>query len=386
MPSGLQTDDEPTDEPKAQELEEKNDDTSVDDDWLAVPQNSPIPSSGRSLLKDLQCRPGNYLCGDCGGDETSWVSKDCGILLCQRCAGIHRGLGTHISKVRSIDLDDWTIEAAQEFLAKGGNDMVNEVLEGRVHKISPIVDTGLLTKFIQMKYSHQYESKEWTVNERVMIFSNSKNHWYSGVISKVNNGRITCVFLSDNAQGAWDCCTKTLPASSRDAKFIQPSDTWKVGATIGIFIRSKQMWLRGGIQRYNVEEDYYEVKLKIGHDTIIKRLPKNSYFLRHVTPSSGAHASFSERVKKGWAKRVKKYRSKFAYTMKNPLARGRNVISQEDAELCFQVLTQWIEAEQLFAIKPEKLSKIINHFHGTDKWMKPEMRRKIEEKIKKYTL
>jgi len=72
--------------------------------------------------------------------------------------------------------------------------------------------------------------------------------------------------------------------------------------------------------------------------------------------------------------------------MKNPLSRGSNVISQEDAELCFKVLTQWIEAEHLFAVKPEKLAKIIRQYHGTDKWMKPAMRRKINEKISKYTL
>ena len=31
-----------------------------------------------------------------------------GVFLCIRCSGIHRGMGTHISKVKSIDLDAWT--------------------------------------------------------------------------------------------------------------------------------------------------------------------------------------------------------------------------------------------------------------------------------------
>ena len=33
------------------------------------------------------------------------------LFLCIRCVGIHRGLGTHISKPRSVDLDRWTPEA-----------------------------------------------------------------------------------------------------------------------------------------------------------------------------------------------------------------------------------------------------------------------------------
>jgi hypothetical protein len=33
-----------------------------------------------------------------------------GVFLCIRCSGIHRGMGTHISKVKSVDLDVWTPE------------------------------------------------------------------------------------------------------------------------------------------------------------------------------------------------------------------------------------------------------------------------------------
>ena len=32
------------------------------------------------------------------------------MFLCIRCAGIHRNLGVHISRVKSVNLDSWTTE------------------------------------------------------------------------------------------------------------------------------------------------------------------------------------------------------------------------------------------------------------------------------------
>lgn len=39
-----------------------------------------------------------------------WASWNLGVFLCIRCAGIHRNLGVHISKVKSVNLDSWTPE------------------------------------------------------------------------------------------------------------------------------------------------------------------------------------------------------------------------------------------------------------------------------------
>jgi hypothetical protein len=42
----------------------------------------------------------------CAG--TRWASWNIGVFLCIRCGGLHRSLGTHISKVKSVTLDKWT--------------------------------------------------------------------------------------------------------------------------------------------------------------------------------------------------------------------------------------------------------------------------------------
>ncbi|XP_028096433.1 ADP-ribosylation factor GTPase-activating protein AGD4-like isoform X1 [Camellia sinensis] len=49
--------------------------------------------------------PGNDICVECGAPEPDWASLNLGILMCIECSGVHRNLGVHISKVRSITLD-----------------------------------------------------------------------------------------------------------------------------------------------------------------------------------------------------------------------------------------------------------------------------------------
>ncbi|KAH9329287.1 hypothetical protein KI387_001395 [Taxus chinensis] len=58
-----------------------------------------------SPLELLRKVPGNDVCADCGSSEPDWASLNLGVLLCIECSGVHRNLGVHISKVRSLTLD-----------------------------------------------------------------------------------------------------------------------------------------------------------------------------------------------------------------------------------------------------------------------------------------
>lgn len=65
-------------------------------------------------------QPGNDICADCRSRNPRWASHNLGIFICVNCASIHRKLGTHITKVKSITLDAWTKEQV-EVMKQNGN-------------------------------------------------------------------------------------------------------------------------------------------------------------------------------------------------------------------------------------------------------------------------
>ncbi|VAI74486.1 unnamed protein product [Triticum turgidum subsp. durum] len=73
---------------------------------------------------------GNTICADCGAAEPDWASLNLGALLCIECSGVHRNLGVHISKVRSLTLDVRVWEPSVINLFQSlGNMFVNRVWE-----------------------------------------------------------------------------------------------------------------------------------------------------------------------------------------------------------------------------------------------------------------
>ncbi|KAF2789260.1 ArfGap-domain-containing protein [Melanomma pulvis-pyrius CBS 109.77] len=113
---------------------------------------------GRLLQLVRDADAGNKYCADCGSEsKVDWVSINLGIVICIECSGIHRSLGTHISKVRSLTLDtnSFTPDII-EILLKVGNRVSNMVWESkseRMTKPSPTSTREQRLHFITLKYA-----------------------------------------------------------------------------------------------------------------------------------------------------------------------------------------------------------------------------------------
>lgn len=85
-------------------------------------------------LNEILLREGNTTCFDCGSENPKWASLNNGIILCLKCAGIHRSFGLQISTIRSVQIDSWN-EKQIKYLSKGGNNRFKNYLSE--YKIEP---------------------------------------------------------------------------------------------------------------------------------------------------------------------------------------------------------------------------------------------------------
>ncbi|NXG25536.1 SMAP2 protein, partial [Grallaria varia] len=82
----------------------------------------------QAVLAGLLAEDDNKFCADCQAKGPRWASWNIGVFICIHCAGIHRNLGVHISRVKSVNLDQWTQEQIQ-CVQEMGNGKANRLYE-----------------------------------------------------------------------------------------------------------------------------------------------------------------------------------------------------------------------------------------------------------------
>lgn len=113
--------------------------------------------ANKAKLLSMAKQHGNKECADCSSRSVKWACFNHGTFVCIKCSGIHRSLGRHISKVKSLTLDKWT---AEEMAGMRGNIAANSEylynLPDGLDKPDENDDTGR-RKWIERKYVKQ----EW---------------------------------------------------------------------------------------------------------------------------------------------------------------------------------------------------------------------------------
>ncbi|KAF7125800.1 hypothetical protein CNMCM5793_002093 [Aspergillus hiratsukae] len=116
-------------------------------------------AQNQQIIKNLLKIESNKICADCKRNKhPRWASWNLGIFICIRCSGIHRGMGTHISRVKSVDLDSWTDEQLQSVI-RWGNARANKYWEAKLAS-GHVPSEAKIENFIRTKY----ESKRWVMD------------------------------------------------------------------------------------------------------------------------------------------------------------------------------------------------------------------------------
>jgi len=126
----------------------------------------PKPSDkNQKILEELLKHPENRNCADCGTPGPRWASLNLGVFICTRCAGIHRKMGVHISRVKSVSQDVWQNDQV-ETMRLLGNKKSKEKYEWKV-QTPHLLNDAQVEDWVRKKYEYkQYLRPEGAKSEK----------------------------------------------------------------------------------------------------------------------------------------------------------------------------------------------------------------------------
>ncbi|CAF0838528.1 unnamed protein product [Adineta ricciae] len=131
---------------------------------------------------------GNGFCADCEQLNPTWASLNLGALICMDCASLHRNLGTHLTRVRSLELDEWPPELVQ-VMRSIGNKLSNSVWEANIKnrvKPQPNASSSERERWIRDKYEQKLFLPALTMTaplaRQSMLDAINKNDLYTVIL------------------------------------------------------------------------------------------------------------------------------------------------------------------------------------------------------------
>lgn len=155
----------------------------------------------KQLIDIVNSRGNDNKCGECGSAYPTWASWNLGVLLCGRCASLHRKvLPNDVSKVKSLTLDQWSSEQV-DCLKRIGNKKAKKKWNPKRYPFPhDDDDDGPIEEFLKDKYilgrfrDDNFDAVEY----------DDKNSKYSsdGASTPVNGGRLRSRLNSMRPKGS----------------------------------------------------------------------------------------------------------------------------------------------------------------------------------------
>jgi Putative GTPase activating protein for Arf len=199
--------------------------------------------SATDTFRELQTDKLNFQCVDCGRNAAQWASVNHGIFICLECSGQHRGLGVHISFVRSITMDSWS-QIQLNFMRTGGNRRFKNFIES--YNFEPGVS-------IQKKY-----------------YSKAAEYYRELLKSEVENRKLT--YPPPSAWDGIESCMKIPESRPKDTERpITNSSSWWGGARsmFGSALEKAGEWANSAAE--TVKETKIIESLKQGASSVIEK-------------------------------------------------------------------------------------------------------------------
>ncbi|XP_018590927.2 arf-GAP with Rho-GAP domain, ANK repeat and PH domain-containing protein 2 isoform X2 [Scleropages formosus] len=130
------------------------------EEWIeAVLESIAETLSDYEVAEKIWFNKSNRSCADCSAHQPEWASINLGVVICKKCAGQHRTLGPHLSKVRSLKLDKsiWSNELVELFLSVG-NSKANQFWAATLSpedELHPEASRERRTAFVHRKYKER---------------------------------------------------------------------------------------------------------------------------------------------------------------------------------------------------------------------------------------